>query len=161
MSAFNNAYIDSIGLLGRLQLIDIKANNISFMRKLPQIAIFGMQWDLQVQPVQLVKDLANHFLATLVPGWFKINITNGLFMQCDCELHRSGRQDLDARGHQLPRLVGVIDDSELAVVAFVGRSGDVQTFTEVKEDLGVPVGTLDEAIGVLNVLDGALSATCQ
>ena len=159
MSAFNNAYIDSIGLLGRLQLIDIKANNISFMRKLPQIAIFGMQWDLQVQPVQLVKDLANHFLATLVPGWFKINITNGLFMQCDCELHRSGRQDLDARGHQLPRLVGVIDDSELAVVAFIGRSGDVQTFTEVKEDLGVPVGTLDEAIGVLDVLDGALFAT--
>ena len=129
------------------------------MRKLPQIAIFGMQWDLQVQPVQLVKDLANHFLATLVPGWFKINITNGLFMQCDCELHRSGRQDLDARGHQLPRLVGVIDDSELAVVAFIGRSGDVQTFTEVKEDLGVPVGTLDEAIGVLDVLDGALFAT--
>ena len=159
MSAFNNANIDSIGLLGRLQLIDIKANNISFMRKLPQIAIFGMQWDLQVQTVQLVKDLANNFLATLVPGWLKIHVTYGLLMQCDCELHRSGRQDLDASGHQLTRLVGVIDDSELAVVALVGRSGDVQTLTEVKEDLGVPVGTLDEAIGVLDVLYGALFAT--
>ena len=80
-------------------------------------------------------------------------------MQRNGELHRSGRQDLDARGHQLSRLVGIIIDGEFAVVAFVGGSGDVQTLAKVKEDLGVPVGTLDEAVSVLDVLDGALLAT--
>ena len=68
MSAFNNANIDSIGLLSRLQLVDIKADNVSFMRKFAQIAIFSMQWNLQIQAVQLVQDLAHDLLAALVPA---------------------------------------------------------------------------------------------
>ena len=46
VSALNNANVDSIGLLGRLQLINIKTDNVSFMWKFAQIAIFGMQWNL-------------------------------------------------------------------------------------------------------------------